>query len=37
MHRVSKKRKLMRDTRNQKFVPCGQLNDLMKKGDWRQL
>ena len=37
MHRVSKKRNLMRNTRNQKFVPCGQLNNLIKNGDWRQL
>ena len=37
MHRVSKKRKLMRNTRNQKFVSCGELNELIKKGDWRQL
>ena len=34
---VKKKRKLMSNARNQKFVPCGELNDLIKKGDWRQL
>ena len=37
MYRVSKKRKLTRNTSNQKVVPCGQSNDLIKKGDWRQL
>ena len=37
MYRVSKKRNLMRNTRNQKFAPCGQLNNLIPNGDWRQL
>lgn len=35
--RISRKRILMRNIGNQKFVSCGELNKLIKKGDWRQL
>ena len=27
----------MRNIRNRKFTPCGQLNNSIKNGDWRQL
>ena len=36
LKRVSKTKKVARKSRNQKFVPDGNLNEMIKNGDWRE-
>ena len=37
LHRISKRKQRLRNSHDCKFVDCGQLNNLIRQGDWRNL